>query len=171
MLTAQWRRLLLLLHVLTSVGFPGAVAGFLALAIAGQTATNAQIARAAYVAMATLTWEVIVPLAAASLIIGIIQSLGTPWGLIRYYWIIIKLILTVIALVVLLVQTPVINALSTAALAGDFTGLSGSRTGMILHGAGGLAVLIVATILSIYKPRGMTRYGTAAVQAGRSALV
>jgi hypothetical protein len=121
--------------------------------------------------MATLTWEVIVPLAAASLIIGIIQSLGTPWGLIRYYWIIIKLILTVIALVVLLVQTPVINALSTAALAGDFTGLSGSRTGMILHGAGGLAVLIVATILSIYKPRGMTRYGTAAVQAGRSALV
>lgn len=167
---AQWRKLLLLLHVLTSVGFPGAVAGFLALAIVGGTATDMQLVRAAYVAMATLTWDVIVPLAAASLVIGVVQSLGTPWGLIRYYWIIIKLVLTVIAVVVLLLQTPVINALSAAALAGDLTGLSGSRMGMILHGTGGLVVLIVATILSIYKPRGMTRRGIAAIQAGRSAL-
>ena len=121
-------------------------------------------------AMATLTWDVILPLAAASLVIGVIQSLGTPWGLIRYYWIIIKLVLTVIAVVVLLLQTPVISALSAAAVAGDLTGLSGSRVGLILHGAGGLVVLVVATILSIYKPRGMTRYGTAAAQTGRSAL-
>jgi len=29
----------------------------------------------------------------------------------------------------------------------------------VVHAAGGLLVLLVLTILSVYKPRGMTRYG------------
>jgi hypothetical protein len=49
--------------------------------------------------------------------------------------------------------------LSTASLSGDLSMMGGQRMGMILHGAGGLAVLIVVTVLSIYKPRGMTHYG------------
>lgn len=168
--TPFWRRLFLVLHVVTSVGFPGAVACFLALAVVGATVADPQIARAVYLAMSLITWEVIVPLALASLILGIVQSLGTPWGLVRYYWIIIKLVLTVLAVAVLLLQTRTINMLADMALAGDLTGMSGSRAGMIVHGAGGLVVLIVATILSVYKPRGMTRRGVLAVQAARSAM-
>lgn len=163
--SSRWRKLLLVLHVLTSVGFPGAVAGFLALAIVGALNADIGVERAVYIAMAVVTWDVIVPLAAASLVIGIVQSLGTPWGLFRYYWLIIKLVLTLIAVTVLMLQTSTINMLSDAALRGDLSAMNAPRVAMILHGAGGLVVLIVATILSIYKPRGMTAYGARKIAA------
>jgi hypothetical protein len=162
---ARWRKLLLVLHVLTSVAFPGAVAGFLALAIIGAISADLGVERAVYIAMAVVTWDVIVPLAAASLVIGIVQSLGTPWGLFRYYWLIIKFVLTLIAFTVLLLQTSTINMLSDAALHGDLSAMNAPRMAMILHAAGGLVVLIVATVLSIYKPRGMTAYGARKIAA------
>lgn len=159
MFSPGWRRLVLTLHVLTSVAFPGAVAGFLVLAIVGSSSQDDTLVRATYVAMAVVTWDVVVPLAIASLAIGVVQSLGTPWGLVRYYWIIVKLVLTVVAILVLLLQLQTIDALATAALRNGLSGLEASRMGMVLHGAGGLLVVITAGVLSIYKPRGLTPYG------------
>lgn len=159
MFTPFWRKFFLTLHVATSVGLAGAVGGFLALAIVGAATPEVELARTSYVAMATLTWTVIVPLAAASLVLGLVQSLGTPWGLARYYWIVVKLVLTIIAVAVLLLQLRTIDALAQAALTGNLGALTGSRFGMIGHAAGGLVVIVVAIILSVFKPRGMTRYG------------
>ncbi|TIS13650.1 MAG: DUF2269 domain-containing protein, partial [Mesorhizobium sp.] len=99
---APLRKLVLLLHVISSVGFLGAVVTFLALAIIGLSG-DAEAQRSAYMVMPALTWGVIVPLAATTLTVGVVQSLGTPWGLFRYYWVIVKLVLTVIALIVLLI--------------------------------------------------------------------
>jgi hypothetical protein len=85
--------------------------------------------------------------------------------LFRYYWLIIKLVLTIIAVTVLMLQTSTINMLSDAALHGDLSAMNAPRMAMILHAAGGLVVLIVATVLSIYKPRGMTAYGARKIAA------
>ena len=158
-----WRKFFLATHVTTSLGMVGAVACFLALAILGTTATSPMLVASSYLAMQVLTWWVIVPLGVASLLFGIVQSLGTPWGLFRYYWIIFKLALTVLALVVLLLQTPTIDALSEAAMAGNLVTMNGGRAGVILHSAGGMLVLLLATVLSVYKPRGLTRYGASRV--------
>lgn len=155
----SWRRAILLLHVLTSVGFVGAVAGFLALAITGALTGDPELIRAVYLSCRVVTWDVIVPLAWASLVIGILQSLFTPWGLFRYYWVVIKLTLTTVAVVVLMLQTANIDMLAGIALQGQMDGLTGPRAGMILHATGGLVLLIVVTILSIYKPRGLTPFG------------
>ena len=154
------RRFMLWVHVITSVDFPGAVGGFLALAIIGATTADTSVMRGVYVAMSIVTWDVIVPLAFASLILGIVQSLGTPWGLFRFYWIIVKLVLTLIATLVLMLQTGTVSALAVAALTGDVSNLGQARLTMVVHGAGGLLILIVIIALSIYKPRGMTRYGS-----------
>lgn len=156
---AAWRRLALFLHVVTSVGFVGAVAAFLALAIAGATAADGATLGASYLAMDVITARVILPLAAATLVVGIVQSLGTPWGLFRYYWIVVKLVLTIIAIVVLLLQVGTIELLAAEAIAGDLANLAGARVSMLLHSAGGVVVLLAATLLSIYKPRGLTPYG------------
>ncbi|MEO6012867.1 MAG: hypothetical protein ABIQ30_04685 [Devosia sp.] len=102
-------------------------------------------------------------LSRASLLIGVVQSLGTPWGLIRYYWVIIKLVLTLVALAVLMLQTETVDLLARAALAGGLGTMGASRFSMVLHGTGGLAVLLVANVLSVYKPRGMTRYGASKI--------
>ena len=165
-LSANWRKLVLILHVTTSVGFMGAVAAFLALAVAGAATSDTALAEGSYLAMRVVTWDVIVPLAFASLPIGILQSLGTAWGLFRYYWVIIKLVLTLFAVAVLMLQTMAVDALSAAAHSGDLASYGGARFSMILHGTGGLLVLVAVNVLSIYKPRGVTAYGARAITAG-----
>ncbi|MCY9666404.1 hypothetical protein M5X11_15785 [Paenibacillus alginolyticus] len=76
------RKFALTVHVTSSVGWLGAVAVFLVLAIAGLTSTDAQLVRAVYLAMELTTRFVIVPMCLASLLTGLISSLGTEWGLI-----------------------------------------------------------------------------------------
>jgi ABC-type nitrate/sulfonate/bicarbonate transport system permease component len=79
-MTSRLRKLALTTHITSSVGWLGAVAVFLALAVAGLTSQDAQMARAAYVTMELTTWFVIVPFAFASLLSGLVVSMGTSWG-------------------------------------------------------------------------------------------
>ncbi len=106
-MTSSLRKLVLTAHVTFSVGWLGAVAAFLVFAIAGLTSQDIQIVRSAYLAMDLTARFVIVPLAFASLVSGLIQSLGTPWGLFRHYWVLLKLLLTTFATIVLLVITTI----------------------------------------------------------------
>lgn len=145
------RKLLLTLHITTSVGLLGAVAAFLALALVGLAAVDIEAAHGAYFAMERLTTLAIVPLAFIMLLVGLIQSLGTRWGLFQHYWIVFKLALTLLAVGVLLLQLGTIAMLSTAT---DLAPFATARFSMVLHSAGGCAVLLLATVLSVYKPRG-----------------
>jgi hypothetical protein len=40
---------------------------------------------------------VLVPLSLGALASGIVQSIGTKWGLVRHYWVLVKLLLTIAA--------------------------------------------------------------------------
>ena len=110
--------------------------------------------------MELIAWYVIVPLALASLLTGIVLALGTKWGLFRHYWVLISFLLTIIATVVLLVETQTISsfadiAVDPATSGDDLRGLGNT----LLHSVGGTVVLVVVLVLNVYKPRGMTRYG------------
>src|SRR5881394_1963475 len=96
-MTPRLGALALTAHLTVSVGWLGAVAGFLALAVSGLTSQDPQMVRAAYLAMELITWFVIVPLAFASLLTGLVVSLGTTWGMFRHYWVVSKLAITVLA--------------------------------------------------------------------------
>ena len=90
------------------------------------------------------------------------MSLGTPWGLFRHYWVIFKLVINVFAVTILLLYTQSID--SFAAIAARETlsraDLSTLRDPThVVHTSGAILVLLVATTLSVYKPRGMTRFG------------
>jgi hypothetical protein len=98
------RKLVLTAHIVSSVGWLGAVAGFLALSVAGLTSQDPRLVRGVYLAMDLIVRQVIVPLALASLLIGIVQALGTTWGLFRHYWVLVKLLVITAAIVVLLLQ-------------------------------------------------------------------
>ncbi|HEY0777770.1 MAG TPA: hypothetical protein VGD56_07365 [Gemmatirosa sp.] len=158
------RKFALTVHITTSVGWLGAVAAFLALAVVGLTSADAQLVRAAYLAIAVTTWTVIVPLSLAALGTGLVESLGTSWGLLRHHWVVAKLVLTVVATAVLLVKTAPIRAVARAAARATLspTDLRGLRTELVVHAGGGLAVLLVIATLSVYKPKGLTRVGRAA---------
>ena len=156
------RKFALTAHITSSVGWFGAVAGVLALAVAGLASEDTRTVRAAYVAMELTGWFVLVPLAVASLATGLVQALGTKWGLFRHYWVLVKLLITLVATIVLLMYTQTLGSLADVAAkpALSSNDLALLRTpSVVLHAGAGLLLLLVATTLAIYKPAGMTRYG------------
>lgn len=159
-LSPRLRRFVLTAHVTLSVGWLGGVAAFLALAVSGLAARDEAMVRADYLAMALVGWYIIVPFSLGSLLTGLTHSLATEWGLFRHYWVLVKLVLTIAVIALLLLHMQLVGALATAAAAAD---LSGDLRGLQIQIAGdaGAAVLVLlgATALSIYKPRGVTRRG------------
>ena len=157
-MTPGLRKLALTAHVISTVGWLGAVASFLALAIAG---LDAQMLRAAYVAMELTGWYVIVPLCFASLLTGSVQALGTPWGLFRHYWILLKLLIAVLSTILLLLHMQATSRLAAAPteMVLSSPDLARLRMQLTADAAAALLALLVATSLAIYKPHGMTRYG------------
>jgi hypothetical protein len=164
-MTPRLRKFALAAHITLAVGWIGAVAGYIALDVAAATSQGAQTLRAAYLAMELIAWYVIVPLALASLLTGLIMSLGTKWGLFRHYWVLISLLLTIIATVVLLVETQTISYFADIA-ADSTTPDDDLRT--LGHSVGGTMVLLVILVLNVYKTRGMTRYGWCKQQEERA---
>ena len=169
-MTPRLRKFALAVHIALSVGWIGAVAGYIALDVAAAISQEAQTLRAAYLAMELIAWYVIVPLALASLLTGIVMSLGTNWGLFRHYWVLISLLLTIVATVVLLVETQTISYF--ADIAADPTTSSDDLRALgstLVHSVGGTVVLLVILVLNVYKPRGVTRYGWRKQQEQRRA--
>ncbi len=166
-MTLRLRKFALTAHVTFSVGWLGAVGVFLALAVAGLTSQDAQLVRATYLAMELTGWFVIVPLSLASLPTGLVMSLGTEWGLFRHYWVLTKFLITVLATILLLVHMQPVGHLArvvaeTTLARGELAGL---RVQLVADAGAALLALLVATALSVYKPRGMTRYGRRKQQA------
>ena len=158
----RFRKWVLTVHVTTSVGWLGAVVAYLTLDLAAVTSSNVSTARAAYAGMDMVIWNAIVPLALVSVVIGVVNALGTPWGLFRHYWVIVKFLLTIFATAILMSEAQVVSDLAKAAAStADPRGLPGT----LPHSIGGLLVLLVIAGLAIHKPRGMTRYGWRRQQA------
>jgi hypothetical protein len=162
------RKLGVAVHVVVSVGWLGAVVAFFALALAAQ-GPDQVVYRAAFVAMDVIGRWVIVPLSLAALLSGIVQSVATKWGLLRHYWVLIKLILTVVAVGAALLhqftaieQAARLALLATPAVGGDLHGLSRQ----LLADAGlALAGLSIITLIAVYKPWGSTPFAKHAAGA------
>jgi hypothetical protein len=111
---------------------------------------------------------VIVPMGLAALATGLIQALGTEWGLFRHYWVLVKFLLTIGATFLLLLHqfTAVADAARRASETAPGTLPDVGRLGTQLVGDAGLAVLVllVITTLSVFKPWGRTRYGRRLLQ-------
>jgi hypothetical protein len=164
------RKIALTAHLTVSVGWIGAVIAYLALGVSAVTSEDPQTVRAAWIAMEVTGCYVIVPLALAALVTGIVMSLGTPWGLFQHYWVLISLGLTVFSTVILLLHMPTVSAFADMAQAVD-SGHLAELGGDLLHPSVGLVVLLVITGLNVYKPRGLTPYGWRKQQERRTGLV
>ena len=142
-MTGPIRKLTLTTHVTASVGWIGALAVFFAHALAGLLSQDEQIVRAVTLAMGITAWFVILPLGLTSFATGLVQALGTAWGLLRHYWILFKLLLTAVATIVLLLKLAPINYLAEEAAKASFSSadLIGLRTSVAVHAGGGLLVV------------------------------
>jgi hypothetical protein len=119
------------------------------------------VARAVYLTLEVIGWYALIPVSPASLLTGLIQSLGTNWGLLRHYWVVAKLLMNLFATGVLLLYMQTLTYVAdTARTAASTADLDRLRTpSPVAHALAAVALLLVALVLSIYKPRGLTRYG------------
>jgi hypothetical protein len=152
------RRLTFATHVTSSAGWVGAVLVFLALASIALVSEDERTVRGAYLVMAPAAWLVLVPLAHASLLSGIALSLGTPWGLFRHYWVVLKLAITLFSTVILLIYMGTFRQM--AGVAADPVVQLGlvRNPSPVVHAVLALILLLIATWLAVYKPFGVTPY-------------
>ncbi len=126
-------------HIVSSVGLLGVAGAVGVLAAAGQAH-----------AVPTLVHTLAIPLALLGLLTGVLLGLGTRWGLFRHGWVSAKLVALVGVLVIGVVGVrPAVDGLR----AGD----AGALTTVIVLNATQLAALLVATVLSVTKPRTLFR--------------
>lgn len=161
------RRLALTAHIVCSVGWLGAIGAFLGLAVAALVSDDIDLVRGIYLAMEVSGWYVLVPLALASLLTGLVQSFGTRWGLFRHYWVVFKLVINVAATVVLLAYMQTLEYFGTLARTSSDLAAFQSPSPLV-HSLAALLLLAVATVLGVYKPRGLTPYGQRKQRSARS---
>jgi hypothetical protein len=153
------RRVVLTAHIASSVGWLGAVAAFIGLAVVGVSSDDPATVRGVYLVMEPAAWLVLVPLALVSLLTGVVQALGTPWGLLRHYWVVFKLVINLFATAVLLIYTSTFDSLADEAADPRADLATVRNVSPLLHASIAFVLLIAATILAVYKPRGRTPLG------------
>lgn len=150
-LSTPWRKLLLTLHVIATVSVLGMDLVVLTLGFAGLSGADPQtIYPAAHLVAARL----MVPLALVALSTGLLQGILTPWGLFRYWWVTIKLTLTIILTgLVFFVLVPGLGA-AAEAVSGPVPHLlsSSERLLFVIGPAASSTLLALNVVLAIFKP-------------------
>jgi uncharacterized membrane protein len=155
----QW---LLFLHVVSSVGWMGAGAANVVLAVTALTSDSAEIRRVCYQLINRLDFALVIPLAFSSLGTGLVVSLATKWGLLRYRWVVTKLVLTLAVIVFSTFGVGVWVEQSIAATAGSAATSPAARS-LVAGALVNIAAFLFMTWASIAKPWTKTAWGRRAL--------
>lgn len=158
-MTPPLRKFALTAHITSSLGWIGAAIVFLALAVIGLTSQDDETVRGVYLVMEPAAWFVLVPLAFASLLTGLVMSLGTVWGVFRHYWVVFKLLIAIFATIVLLMYMGTFRLMAAVAADPGVDLAMVRNASPMLHAVLAVLLLLVATVLAVYKPQGLTPYG------------
>ncbi len=164
------RRVWLVVHVACSVGWLGLTAGVLALGIAGRFSDNPDTVRAAYLAQEIFADWLLIPISLLSLLSGVLLSLGTTWGLLRYRWVATKFWLTLAAtLASIFALRAFIHDAAGQVAAGTVPPDGRAPHVLVIAPSVALTIYLVATVLSVVKPWGMTARGRRLAAEARAA--
>jgi hypothetical protein len=154
-------KFLLASHIVVSVGWLGTAYAKFILELAAITTSAPDISKTIYSTMKYLSIAFPI-LAIPTIITGILLSLCTKWGLIKYYWVVAKLVLAVGVIVTaisldgrLIDQS--ISALSSQSM--DKGIVSAPTILLISLTVAHLIMLVAATFITVYKPWGKTWFG------------
>ncbi|MGI5148497.1 PDR/VanB family oxidoreductase [Plantactinospora sp. CA-294935] len=156
------RRALLATHITSAVGWMGVIGVMATMAIAAAGADDLDYLRSAYTMMLLVDETFLGPAHQLALLTGIALAAGTPWGLWRRRWVATKLVLM---LGIMLIGSAILQDLAVRAHelteAGRPVAEIRAEAGLLLALLTPLGPLVgvAATLLSVYKPGGPTRYG------------
>lgn len=177
-LSPRLRKFFLTLHVGTSVGWLGASMGMVVLSVTGLVTRNPELRHHAYAFMHIFDLTIVIPLVVLSIVTGLVVSFGTPWGLIRYWWVLVKFVLALGIVAFAGVRENFwVRGLVARTAEDRGADLGGVDFWLTVCMVAFCVALWTATTLSIYKPWGKTKWGRSsparsltAHQVGRKAL-
>ena len=154
-LPPRWRKLVLTAHVITAVGWLGVDLVLLTFGVSGLAGADPELV---YPAQSYIGRMLFTPLSALVWLIGVVNALFTPWGLVKHWWVVVKLLVTtlMLGLVVFLLYPSLAEAGSLAAELPRR-----DRINMVVAPSVSTSLLIFATVLSTYKPWGRVRKASA----------
>jgi hypothetical protein len=141
-------------HTLVGVGWFGITVAKLVLEVVAATTGDLGVTRASFVFASAFDRAVFPPVSIATLITGIVLAVGTTWGLVRHWWIVVKLALTVGAIVTGVVF---VGAWTEQGLAAPDAELGDVSLRLIAWASVHALMLAAATVISVLKPWGRIR--------------
>lgn len=166
------RKAVLTVHIVAAGAWIGVDVLVAVLAAAGLDSGSAEVRGLALRALATF---VVTPMLVAALVClgsGLLLGLATKWGLLRYWWVAVKLVTNVVlatlVLVLLRPGMPEVGAAGAAIEAGRTPAVDLSF--LAYPPAVSLTALVVATVLSVHKPWGRVRPRRAGMSEARTTV-
>lgn len=157
LLTRTQRRMLVALHVALAVGWLGAAMTMLTLAIAARVSQPMAHATSAYWAMHLLASVLLIPLSLSVLSIGVLVAATSPWGLLRYRWVLVKFIATCAAVSLSVLALPAMTRIAYQdASQHALAAARDAGTRLIIASSVSVALYLSLTAISIFKPWGRT---------------
>src|SRR3954470_8738829 len=156
-----WRRTALVVHVISAGAWIGIDVVVAVLVLTGRFADDPATQGLAYRALATfVVWPMLVS-ALVCLASGVVLGLATKWGLVRYWWVAVKLVLNLVLCTLIVVALrpgmDEVNAYGEAVGAGGDVPVPDAVSSLVFPPAVSLSALTLATVLAVVKPWGRTR--------------
>ena len=155
-LSRGWRRTTLVVHIVSAGAWIGIDVIVAVLVLTGWFSNDAEVRSLAYRALATF---VVWPMLAAgliSLVSGLVLGLGTKWGLVRYWWVAVKLVINLMLCTLILIALQPgmdeVSAYGEDLLTGNPD--SAAVSSLFFPPAVSLSALTLATVLAVFKPWG-----------------
>ena len=145
----QW---LLLAHVITSLGWMGAGAANVVLAVTAIRTDDAPLRRSCYQLINVIDFALVIPLAFSALGSGMIIGLATKWRLLRHWWVVVKLVLTLAVIIFSTFGVGVWVEQSMAATTGPVATPSPVAEELVVGAGANIAAFLFMTWASVTKP-------------------
>lgn len=156
-LSARARKTVLLVHIASAGSWLGMdlVLGLLVITIVAGDPVGAGAAATSIAAFAPLPLLVVGLLTLAS---GVLLGLGTKYGLLRYKWVLVKLVINVVLVVLVLgALGPEVTAVADAGRSALADGSTVSAGDLVFPPVTASLAMAVAMTLSVFKPWGRLR--------------
>ena len=154
-----WRRGLLVAHVVSSGAWIGIDVIVAVLVSTGWFADDLRLRSLAYQALAAfVVWPMLVS-GLVCLGTGLFLGLGTKWGLFRYWWVVVKLVLNLLlcTLIVVVLQPGMDEVAVYGQQLRTGTPESTAAARLFFPPAVSLSCLALAAVLAVFKPWGTMR--------------
>ncbi len=160
-ISRRQKHLLDLLHYVTSVAWLGAVLCILTIAYTARFVDDPTLRHAAYVILDDLDTTVMIPMAVGATLTGILLAVLTKWGLTRFWWVLVKLVVSTVLTGggTFALHEQVQSAVVTSGAGA----VPAEGSWIVVANVVKLVALAILVLISIVKPWGRTPWGEGAL--------